>query len=82
MAHDRGGWHAGELTLRLESGLPFSAELNQPTARLIRRLDGSRTLREALAEAIDGDDAQTTGLALTRTMLAVGFLEFADQDPR
>jgi SAM-dependent methyltransferase len=77
-----GGWRGGDLTLRLESGLPFSAELDQPTARLIRGLDGSRTLREALAKAVDGDDDQTTGLALTRTMLAVGFLEFADQDPR
>ena len=72
-----GGWHAGDLTLRLESGLPFSAELDQPTARLIRGLDGSRTLREALAAAVDGDEAQMTGLALARTMLAVGFLEFA-----
>ena len=29
------------LTLRLESGLPFSAELDPPTARLVRELDGS-----------------------------------------
>jgi methyltransferase family protein len=72
-----GGWHAGDLTLRLETGLPFSAELDPPAARLIRGLDGSRTLRDALAAAVDGDEAQTTGLALARTMLAVGFLEFA-----
>lgn len=73
-----GRWHAETLTLRLESGLPFSAELDPPTARLIRELDGSRTLREALAAAVDGDAAQETGLALARRMLEVGFLELED----
>jgi Methyltransferase small domain len=69
-----GAWHAGDLTLRLESGLPFSAELDAPTARLIRALDGSRTLREALADAVE-DDAREAGAALARRMLEVGFLD-------
>ena len=73
-----GHWQAEALTLRLESGLPFSAELDQPTGRLIRELDGSRTLGEALAAAVDSDDARATGLSLARRMLAVGFLELAD----
>jgi SAM-dependent methyltransferase len=73
-----GGWHAESLTLRLESGLPFSAELDAPTARLIRELDGSRTLREALAASVDGDSARQVGLALARRMLEVGFLELGD----
>ena len=73
-----GRWHAENLTLRLESGLPFSAELDAPTARLIRELDGSRTLREALAASVDGDAARETGLALARRMLEIGFLELAD----
>lgn len=73
-----GRWQAESLTLRLETGLPFSAELDPPTARLIRELDGSRTLREALAAAVDGDAAQETGLALARRMLEIGFLEFGD----
>ena len=45
-----GRWHVQNLTLRLENGLPFSAEIDPPTARLIRGLDGSRTLHEALAD--------------------------------
>jgi methylase of polypeptide subunit release factors len=73
-----GRWHAENLTLRLENGLPFSAELDPPTARLIRELDGSRTLHEALAAAVDGDAARETGLALARRMLEIGFLELGD----
>ena len=74
----RGRWHAENLTLRLENGLPFSAELDPPTARLIRELDGSRTLHEALAAAVDSDAARETGLALARRMLEIGFLELCD----
>ena len=73
-----GHWQAESLTIRLERGLPFSAELDPPTARLIRELDGSRTLREALAAAVDGNAAQESGLGLTRRMLEVGFLELGD----
>ena len=74
----KGGWHAENLTLRLENGLPFSAELDPPTARLIRALDGSRTLHEALAAAVDSDAAEETGLALARQMLEIGFLELGE----
>jgi methylase of polypeptide subunit release factors len=73
-----GRWHGESLTLRLESGLPFSAELDQSTALLIRELDGSKTLRDALASAVDSDAAQEAGVAVARQMLAVGFLDFAD----
>jgi hypothetical protein len=73
-----GRWHAENLTLRLENGLPFSAELDPPTARLIRGLDGSKTLHEALAAAVDSDAAQETGLALARRMLEIGFLELGE----
>jgi hypothetical protein len=69
-----GRWHPEALTLRLETGLPFTAELDPPTARLIRALDGSRTLEEALATAVAGD-AASEGLALARRMLDIGFLE-------
>jgi hypothetical protein len=68
-----GGWHPEAPTLRLEHGLPFSAELDPPTARLLRELDGSRTLREALATTVDAD-AVPEGLALARRMLEIGFL--------
>ena len=73
-----GRWRSENLTLRLENGLPFSAELDPATARLIRELDGSRTLDEALTAALDSDATPATGLSLARRMLEVGFLEFAD----
>ena len=73
-----GRWQPELLTLRLERGLPFSAELDPPTARVVRELDGSRTLRAALAAAVNGDAARDSGLALARQMLEVGFLELAD----
>jgi SAM-dependent methyltransferase len=69
-----GAWHPELLTLRLETGLPFSAELDPPTARLVRGLDGSRTLREAL----DDEDAEEAGAAVARQMLDAGFLELVD----
>ncbi|HEV8248393.1 MAG TPA: methyltransferase [Gaiellaceae bacterium] len=72
-----GGWRPEPLTLRLEAGLPFSAELDAPTARLIRELDGSRTLRDALA-AVEDEAAQEAGVAVARQMLEVGFLELVD----
>jgi methylase of polypeptide subunit release factors len=72
-----GSWQSESLTLRLEIGLPFSAELDPKTARLVRWLDGSRTLAAALTAAVD-EDERDTGLALARQMLAVGFLELAD----
>ena len=78
-ASPSGRWHAESLTLRLESGLPFSAELDAPTARLIRELDGSRTLREALASAVEATTRSEAGLALARRMLEVGFLELASE---
>jgi methylase of polypeptide subunit release factors len=74
----RGRWHAENLTLRLENGLPFSAELDPPTGRLIRELDGTRTLQEALMAVADSAAARETGLSLGRRMLEIGFLELDD----
>ena len=76
-----GRWHAQAPTIRLEAGLPFTAELDPPTARLLAELDGSRTLEEALAGAVvEGDDTRAEGLDLARRMLEIGFLELADED--
>jgi hypothetical protein len=75
---EEGRWRSGALTARLDSGLPFSAEVDAATARLLRSLDGSRTLREALAETVDDEDGRRAGAALARQMLDVGFLDFAD----
>ncbi len=38
---------------------------------------GRSTLREALAAAVDGDEARAAGLVLARQMLEIGFLELA-----
>jgi SAM-dependent methyltransferase len=72
-----GRWQPEALTLRLESGLPFSAELDALTAQMIRGLDGTRTLREALA-TLEDDEAEESGVAVARRMLEIGFLELAD----
>ena len=74
-----GRWHAEAPTLRLETGLPFTAELDPPTARLLAGLDGSQTLGQALAAAVEGVDREE-GLELARRMLEIGFLEFADEE--
>jgi hypothetical protein len=73
-----GRWQAQSLTLRLENGLPFSAELDPSTGRLIRELDGSRSLRDALTAALDGEAVAEEGAAVARRMLEVGFIEFDD----
>lgn len=73
-----GRWHRESLTLRLEAGLPFTAELDSPTARLLEELDGSRTLEEALATTLESDDVRDVGFGLVRRMLQIGFLELAD----
>jgi len=73
-----GRWHAEAPTLRLEAGLPFTAELDPPTARVLAGLDGSRTLGQALAAAVEGVDTREEGLELARRMLEIGFLELAD----
>lgn len=75
-----GRWHAEAPTIRLEAGLPFTAELDPATARLLAELDGSRTLEDALARAVVDDDAREEGLELARRMLAVGFLELAHDE--
>ncbi|MGZ6723686.1 MAG: methyltransferase [Solirubrobacteraceae bacterium] len=73
-----GRWHHESLTLRLDRGLPFSAELDAPTAKLIRKLDGSSTLKDALAAAPDDETDHATGATIARQMLSVGFLDFTD----
>jgi methylase of polypeptide subunit release factors len=73
-----GRWRAEAPTLRLGAGLPFTAELDPPTARLLAGLDGSQTLGQALAAAVEAVDAREEGLELARRMLEIGFLELAD----
>jgi hypothetical protein len=58
--------------------LPFSAELDPPTATLFRKLDGSSTLKPALAIALDDKADHAIRCALALMMLSVGFLDLAD----
>jgi SAM-dependent methyltransferase len=73
-----GRWHSESATLRLDRGLPFSAELDAATATLIHELDGSSTLKQALAAAVESETDHATGAAIVRQMLSVGFLDFTD----
>ena len=79
-----GRWLAEGFTLQLGRGLPFSAELDATTAAIVRSLDGTRTLREALAAAEDssgGAGVRDAGPPLVRRMLEVGFLDLDDEEP-
>ena len=83
-AEETGADADGNTQTSLEERLQtqFSAELDQPTARLIRGLDGSRSLDEALTAAgLESAAERETGLSLARRMLEVGFLELCDSAP-
>jgi methylase of polypeptide subunit release factors len=77
-----GGYIVESMTLVLNEGLGFRAEIDQNTASLLPFLDGSRTLRDAIEAAArsrrigaQDRDAFTLGaLGIARTMLALGFL--------
>jgi hypothetical protein len=62
----------------LPASLPFTAELDAPTARLLDS-DGSRT-QEALGAALDDDEARERRLEPARRMLSIGFLVLVEPD--
>jgi len=64
-------------SLALEEGLGFRAEVDEPTLRLLRSLDGTRTAREAVAASL-GDAALPEAAAILRGMLETGFLELPE----
>jgi hypothetical protein len=84
LVRDQERWTIRSLTLALEAGLGFRAGLDATTGEIVRRLDGTRTVREVLAEtasAVDvaPGDLERAGLALTRQLLELGFVvPFAD----
>ena len=59
--------------LTLEEGLGFRADVDEPTLRLLRSLDGKRTAREAVAASL-GEAALPESAAILRGMLETGFL--------
>jgi hypothetical protein len=68
------GWTVTSASLQLEEGLGFRAEVDEPTLRLLRALDGTRTAREAVVATL-GEDALADATAILRGMLETGFLE-------
>jgi hypothetical protein len=79
-------FHDGEprieqMTLTLDEGVGFQAGMDAPVMHLLTRLDGLRTLREALSEGARRDgvaDIESyvrAGLPAARRMFELGFLE-------
>jgi methylase of polypeptide subunit release factors len=64
-----GAGAVGPLVLRLTGGLCFRAEVDLATVNLLARLDGRRTVREAL-----GDAPAPRALAGVRRLVELGFL--------
>jgi methylase of polypeptide subunit release factors len=68
--------------LQLDDGLAFRASVDAFNAYLLTRLDGSRSLRQAIADTlaavgqgeVDPEEVETAALRSTRRMLELGFL--------
>ena len=84
--HCRDGAYSVEsAVLRQVEGLGFSANVDAFNAYLLTRLDGSRSLREAIAEAagvvppdgLDEDEVEPVALRSARRMCELGFIEVA-----
>ena len=67
------GWTVVSAALSLEEGLGFRADVDEPTLRLLRALDGTRTARDAVVAAL-GEDELPRATELLRGMLELGFL--------
>ncbi len=70
--HASGGdWQMAASTLALTEGVTFSGSLDYGAAQLVGRLDGTRTLREAMDPGASVEEAVT----MVRRLLELGFLE-------
>jgi len=67
------GWTVVGAALSLEEGLGFRADVDEPTLRLLRALDGTRTAREAVVATL-GEDDLLRASELLRGMVETGFL--------
>jgi len=69
------------MTLMMDEGIGFQAGMDGQVLHLLTQLDGSRTLREALAEGANSDGVADVegytlaGLPAARRMFELGFLE-------
>ncbi len=77
-----GSYTVEQAVLRLTEGLAFRANVDAFNAYLVTRLDGSRTLREAISEAAaattalgtEQEDVEVAALRSVRRMVELGFL--------
>ena len=67
------GWSVVGAALTLEEGLGFRADVDEPTLRLLRALDGSSSARDAVVTSL-GEEALPRAAELLRGMLETGFL--------
>ncbi len=67
------GWTVTSATLALEEGLGFRADVDEPTLKLLRALDGRMTARAAVVGTL-GEEALADSAAILRGMLETGFL--------
>ncbi|TMD18367.1 MAG: methyltransferase [Chloroflexi bacterium] len=80
-----GAYSVERAVLHLTEGLTFRANVDPFNAYLVTRLDGSRTLREAIAETVravampgvESDDVESAALRSLRRMFELGFLQLA-----
>ena len=81
-----GSYSVERAVLRLTEGLTFRADVDPFTAYLVTRLDGTRTLGLAIAEAataipmagMDTDDVEAAALRAVRRMFELGFVQKAE----
>jgi hypothetical protein len=75
-----GGWQLRAAEMSITRGMRYTAELDDVTTALVLRLDGTRTVREALPEPDDRHTRESLddmGARVARQMLEVGFLRRA-----
>lgn len=81
-----GTWELQDSTLTLTEGIAFQGGLDMLSAQLLQHLDGSMTLKQAVAKmrreleltADDGQSLQETGVAMARRLYQLGFLVRSD----
>jgi hypothetical protein len=67
-------WSVVGAALTLEEGLGFRADVDEPTLRLLRALDGTRSARDAVIASL-GEEGAPRAAELLRGMLETGFLQ-------
>ncbi len=80
LAYQDGRYALKSMQLRLTEGLPLWGSVDEISLHLLSRCDGTRTLREAVADLagkVDVDPKELTApaLALVTKLLGLGFLE-------